>query len=219
MPVPRQIGKREGALLVRAGDQQIDVVAGLEVQQLDYEVRLRHRAAQQRVALALLALRQGKGRVTLQRDLALEQVALARRALPLTAAVDEAVSLAEGGVENGLVLRAFDLLADRFEQHCGHGHGLDPSSRAQPPLLWPFVARPAPPLLCAAANGSCQLPLGRPRALAVLMLGLSIVRSMAAMSSIVQRPSERRWGWPISVRPSSRRKSRSRMTSWSFQPW
>jgi hypothetical protein len=32
MPVPRQIGKREGALLVRAGDQQIDVVAGLEIE-------------------------------------------------------------------------------------------------------------------------------------------------------------------------------------------
>src|SRR5439155_26970960 len=156
-------------------------------------------------------------RVTLQRDLALEQVALARRALPLTAAVDEAVSLAEGGVENGLVVGAFDLFADGLEQDCGHG--LDPCSRGQPPLWWPFVVPPTPPLLCAAANGSCQLPDGSPRALAALMLGLSTVRSIAAMSSIVQRPSERRWGWPISVRPSSRRKSRSRMTSWSFQPW
>ena len=93
------------------------VVVGVEVQQLDDQVLLGHRAAQQRVAVRLLRLGQGEGGVRLQHDLPLQQVGLAGRALALAAAVHEVVAVPERGVEDRLLLVAVDLLADRLEDH------------------------------------------------------------------------------------------------------
>src|SRR6185503_16073482 len=55
----------------------------------------------------------------LQHDLALEQVRLAGRALPLAAAVNEVEPVPERRVEDRLLLVAVDLLADRLEDDPG----------------------------------------------------------------------------------------------------
>ena len=121
-------------------------VVGVEVQQLDRDlIGVRHRPTQQAVPGGLLAVGQGERRVPPQRDLALEQEALAGRALPLAAAVHEIEPLAEGGVENRLVLTAVDRLPDRLEMdQRAHAVAIVPFPSAFPlaplrplPFCWP----------------------------------------------------------------------------------
>ena len=111
---------RDGRLAV--ADRVLEPVVVEDVEQLDRQVAVRHRPAQQRVARLLLRIGQREGRVALQRYLPLEHEALARRALPLPAAVDEREALTESCVENGLVIAAFDLLVDWLEKDSWHGN-------------------------------------------------------------------------------------------------
>ena len=85
------------------------------VDQLDLEVGLGVGAAQQRPPLLLLVVVEREGRVLLEIDLAVEQERLAGRALALLAAVHQHQPLAEGAVQDGLVLVDFELDADRLE--------------------------------------------------------------------------------------------------------
>ena len=74
-------------------------------------------AAEEDVSLLQLVIGQGKGRVALHVDVAVEEEGLARGALPLLAAVHQHHALPEGGVEDGFVLVGLDLDPDRFEAH------------------------------------------------------------------------------------------------------
>ena len=96
------------------------VAVRIEVQQLNDEVLFGHRPAHQRVAVGALGVRECEVGVALERDVALEQKALAGRALALATAVDEVVALAERGVEDRLLGPALDLLADRLEANARH---------------------------------------------------------------------------------------------------
>jgi hypothetical protein len=87
----------------------------VEVDQLDLEVGHGMRLAQQRPALLLLVVGQREGRVAVHVDLSVEQERLARRALPLLAAVHQHQALTEGGVEDRLVLVDLDLDPDGLE--------------------------------------------------------------------------------------------------------
>ncbi len=188
----------DGRLAVR--DRVLEPVAlGVVVQQLDDQILLGHGSAHERVAALALGVREGEVGVALERHVALLEEALARRALPLAAAVDEVVALAEGGVEDRLVGRAVDLLADRLEADL---HGTATLGRAA--VLQPAVL---------------QSPLGRPSSRATRMFGETNSRSCLRMSLSFQRRSSRRWGWLISVSPSARTKPRSLITSLASQPW
>ena len=154
----RRVGHRERAVLLPAGDLDIDVLTRLEaeparveerhaqqadvvrepldclhphagrlkrdpapkdllveVEQLDLEIGLGVRPAEQGVALRLLEVGQREGRVAVEVDLPVEQEGLAGCALPLLAAVHEHQALAECGVEDGLVLVGLHLDANRLE--------------------------------------------------------------------------------------------------------
>ena len=111
----------------------------VEVEQLDLEVGHRVRAAEQGVALRLLEVGQREGRVALEVDLPVEQERLAGRALPLLAAVHEHQALAEGCVEDRLVLVDLDLDV----------HRLKPDGE-----LLPIDVAPRPPAAPLAQSGA-----------------------------------------------------------------
>ena len=127
--VPHVVGDRvlghhlRHALLDRqAGADHLLVV----VQQLDRDVLVGVRPAQQRVALLELVVGQRERRVPVVLDvLALEDERLAGGALAFLAAVHEHDSLLGGGAQDVLVLVDLDLDADRLEAHdmlVGHDH-------------------------------------------------------------------------------------------------
>ena len=153
------------------------VVVGVVVEELDHQILLGHRPAHERVAARLLRIGQREVRVGLQRHLALDQEALARRALPLAAAVGQVVALAKGRVEDALVRGAVDLLADRLETDL-HSSGApvrrssSASSRGTEP---------------SPAGTEDQSPEGSPSSSAVRILGETIFRSWALMSDSVHR--------------------------------
>ena len=125
--------EHQPAQVVRHGLDDLDLGGGLldrdaspqhvlvEVDQLYRQVVVRVRPAQQHVPFVLLEIGQREGRVPVQFDvdafLALQQERLAGRALAFLAAVHQHQSLAEGGVQDRLVLVGFDLDADRFKPH------------------------------------------------------------------------------------------------------
>ena len=85
------------------------------VDQLNLEVGLRMGAAQQRPPLLLLHVVEREVRVLVEIYLTVEQERFAGCALTLLAAVHQHQPLAEGAVQNGLVLVDFELDADRFQ--------------------------------------------------------------------------------------------------------
>ena len=88
------------------------------VEELDRDVLVDVRPAQQGEAFVLLEVGQGEGRVLVQLDvLAVEDEGLARRALALLAAVHEHDSLLGRGAEDVLRLVDLDLDADRLETY------------------------------------------------------------------------------------------------------
>ena len=133
------------------------VVVRVEVQQLDDQVLLRHRAAQQRVAVRLLGLREGERRVRLQHHLAFQQICLAGRALALAAAVHEVVPVPEGRVEDRLLLVAVDLLADRLEDDARTHR----ASESRPACRCRCRSTTAPPPSARRRCGRWETP-GRP---------------------------------------------------------
>ena len=177
-----EIGHGERAVLVGAGDPDVDVLAAVErhlavldaqhepadvagerldrldarahgaqrdpaaqdllvvVDELDLEVRHGMGLAQQGPALVELELRQREGRVAVEVDLAVQQEGLARRALPLLAAVHQHQALAEGAVEDRLVLVDLEVDPDRLEpDRVLLAHGGSAQTRAGRP--------PGPPAL------------------------------------------------------------------------
>ena len=105
------------------------------VDQLDLEVRVRVGPAQQDPPLGLLEVGQRERRVAIEVDVAVEQERLARRALALLAAVHEHEPLAEGRVEDRLLLVDLDLEADGLEAdgvRVAHGEAGEPASAGSP---------------------------------------------------------------------------------------
>ena len=87
------------------------------VDELHGQVAVGMRAAEEDISLLQLVIGQGKGRVALHVDVAVEEEGLARGALPLLAAVHQHHALPECGIEDGFVLVGLDLDPDRFEAH------------------------------------------------------------------------------------------------------
>jgi hypothetical protein len=103
---------RDGLLDRQAGADHLLVV----VEQLDREVFVGVRPAQQRVAFLELKVGQRERGVLVELDLvAVEDERLAGGALPLLAAVHEHDPLLGRGPQNVLILRYLDLDADRLE--------------------------------------------------------------------------------------------------------
>src|SRR5581483_9221351 len=178
------------------------------VQQFDHEVPLGHRAAHQRVAPRALRIGEREVRVGRHSHLALEQEALARRALALATAVGEVVALAEGGIQNGLLGAALDFLADRLEADL---------HRIEAPVARSVSATPSGTVPGPAGTPD-QSPDGNPSSAATRILGERILSPWARTSASVQRRSEFRCGCPISVSPSERTRPRSVITSEASQP-
>ena len=105
---------RDGAGDRQAGADHVLVV----VEQLDGEVLIGVRPAQQRVAFLPFEVGQRERGVPVELDvLAVEHERLAGRALPLLAAVHEHDALLEGGAQDRLLLADLDLDADGLEAH------------------------------------------------------------------------------------------------------
>src|SRR3954452_16591917 len=214
------------------------------VDELDLEVGVGVGAAQQRPALGLLEVRQREGRVAVEADVAVEQEGLARRALALLAAVHEHDALAEGGVEDGLVLVGLHLDADRLEADCvGLPHGRlrpretpaasganRPASRRRRGRL--RVQRRLASSPQAVAPSGAGRPAGPPALYLATyfsrssgdislrrMLGLWSVMPFTSSSVHIFFGSRSRCGCGTSVCPSSRTNPESCMMSATSLPW
>jgi hypothetical protein len=88
------------------------------VEQLDGEVLVSVRPAQQRVAFLLFKVGQRERGVLVELDiLTVEHERLAGGALPFLAAVHQHDALLEGGAQNRLLLADLDVDADGLEAH------------------------------------------------------------------------------------------------------
>ena len=212
------------------------------VEELDHQVLVGVRPAEQGLALLLLEVRQGERRVAVELDvLALEDEGLAGGALAFLAAVHELDALLGGGAQDRLVLVDLDLDADRLEpddvlvthedpvlrcdaaERVGQGVGRGRAGRAGPP--------PSPDP--RSGVGRCR---SAGRALAVVVgderVALRVAHLVEEDVRAQQRAHRRMWssvhiflgsrsrcGCAVMVLPSSRTKPMSATTSAQFQPW
>ena len=215
---------RHGLLDRQAGADHLLVV----VEQLDRDVLVGVRPAQQRVALLELVVGQREGGVPVELDVvAVEHERLAGGALALLAAVHEHDSLLGRGPQDRLVLVDLDLDADRLEPHdmlVGHDPLAELRLAGRGQLVEERGRRAGPaallPVLLAWSLRRPQARVGR-RALPVVV-GLEGFRSSGVISlsstfGLCTGPIRRRWssvhiffgsrsrcGCAVMVLPSSR---------------
>ena len=99
----------------------LDVGRRPDLARLDPQVRQRSRLAQQRVALARLALGQAGRHFARVLERALENARAARRAVAALATVRQVQPGAQRGCEHGLVTLRNEALAGRDQRDLGHG--------------------------------------------------------------------------------------------------